>query len=65
MLCMFVLMRVEEQATVDPGAQQVEVAEQELVEGKLCPRSLLLPSHVLINHNDLHRLILMGPNRLP
>jgi hypothetical protein len=23
-----------------------------------------LPSHVLINHNDLHRLILMGPNRL-
>jgi hypothetical protein len=24
-----------------------------------------LPRHVLINHNDLHRLILMGPNRLP
>jgi hypothetical protein len=24
-----------------------------------------LPSHVLINHNDAHRLILMGPNRLP
>jgi hypothetical protein len=24
-----------------------------------------LPSHVLINHNELHRLILMGPNRLP
>jgi hypothetical protein len=24
-----------------------------------------LPSRVLINHNDLHRLILMGPNRLP
>jgi hypothetical protein len=24
-----------------------------------------LPSHVLINHNDLHRLILMGPYRLP
>jgi hypothetical protein len=24
-----------------------------------------LPSHVLINHNDLHMLILMGPNRLP
>jgi hypothetical protein len=23
------------------------------------------PTHVLINHNDLHRLILMGPNRLP
>jgi hypothetical protein len=24
-----------------------------------------LPTHVLINHNDLHRLILMGPNRSP
>jgi hypothetical protein len=24
-----------------------------------------LPNHVLINHKDLHRLILMGPNRLP
>ena len=36
-LCMFVLMRVDEQVTEDPGAQQVEVAEQELVEGKLCP----------------------------
>jgi hypothetical protein len=24
-----------------------------------------LPSHVLINHNDMHRLILMEPNRLP
>jgi hypothetical protein len=25
---------------------------------------LLLPSHVLVTHNDLHRLILMGSNRL-
>jgi hypothetical protein len=24
-----------------------------------------LPSHILINHNDLHRLILMRHNRLP
>jgi hypothetical protein len=31
------LIRVDEQATEDPGAQQVEVAEQELLEGKLCP----------------------------
>jgi hypothetical protein len=33
----FVLLRVEEQATEESGVQQVEVAEQELVEGKLCP----------------------------
>jgi hypothetical protein len=30
-------MRVDEQATEGPGVQLVETAEQELVEGKLCP----------------------------
>jgi hypothetical protein len=35
--CLFVLLRVDKQATEDPGVQQVETAEQELVEGKLCP----------------------------
>jgi hypothetical protein len=29
-LCLFVLWRVEELVTEDPGEQQVEVAEQEL-----------------------------------
>ena len=32
-----VLMRVDEQATVEAEVQQVEIAEQELIEGKLCP----------------------------
>jgi hypothetical protein len=32
-----VLMRVDEQATVESEVQLVEAAEQELVEGKLCP----------------------------
>jgi hypothetical protein len=32
-----VLMRVDEQAVVESEVQQVEVAEQELIEGKLCP----------------------------
>jgi hypothetical protein len=32
-----VVMRVDEQAKEDFGVQQVEVAEQELIEGKLCP----------------------------
>jgi hypothetical protein len=36
-LCLFVLWRVEEPVTEDPGDQQIEVAEQELIEGKLCP----------------------------
>jgi hypothetical protein len=30
-------MRVDEQATMDSKVQQVEVAEQELIEGKFCP----------------------------
>jgi hypothetical protein len=30
-------MRVDEQATVDLEVKQIEVAEQELIEGKLCP----------------------------
>jgi hypothetical protein len=36
-LCLFALLRVDEQATKDPGVQQVENTEHELVEGKLCP----------------------------
>ena len=36
-LCLFVLWRVEEPVAEDSGAQQIEVAEQELIEGKLCP----------------------------
>jgi hypothetical protein len=36
-LCLFVLLLVDEQATEDPSVQQVETAEKELVEGKLCP----------------------------
>jgi hypothetical protein len=35
--CLFLLLRVDEQATEDPGTQQVENTKQELVEGKLCP----------------------------
>jgi hypothetical protein len=63
--CLFVLWRVEESVAGDSGVQQIEVAKQELIEGKLCPWSLLLPSHVLINHNDLHRLIWWDPIGYP
>jgi hypothetical protein len=34
--CLFVLLRVDEQATEDPSTQQVEHSEQELIGGKLC-----------------------------
>jgi hypothetical protein len=36
-LYLFVLWQIEELVTEDPGDQQIEVAEQELIEGKLCP----------------------------
>jgi hypothetical protein len=35
--CVFLLLRLDEPATKDPGVQQVETAEQELIEGKFCP----------------------------
>jgi hypothetical protein len=35
--CLFVLLAIDEQATEDPGVQQVDNSEQEVVEGKLCP----------------------------
>jgi hypothetical protein len=39
--CLFVLLRVDRQVTEELEAQKVETTEQELVEGKLCPGSLL------------------------
>jgi hypothetical protein len=39
--CLFVLLWVDVQATKDPGTQQVDNSEQELVEGKLYPWPLL------------------------
>jgi hypothetical protein len=64
-VCLFVLWPVEEPVTEDPGEQQIEVAEQELIEGKLCPWPLLLPNNVLYNHLPCIGLILMGPDRSP
>jgi hypothetical protein len=34
-LCLFVLLRVDDQVTEDPGVQQVETAEQKLVKGTM------------------------------
>jgi hypothetical protein len=35
--CLFILWRLDEPVAEDSGVQQVEVAEKELIEGKLCP----------------------------
>jgi hypothetical protein len=60
--CLFVLLRL---------ARGYESPEEQVGTWNLKSQAscaldhLSLLSHVLINHNDLHRLILMGPNRLP
>jgi hypothetical protein len=60
--CLFVLLRL---------ARGYESSEKQVGTWNLKSQAscvlghFFLPSHVLINHNDLHRLILMGPNRLP
>jgi hypothetical protein len=36
-LCLFALLRVDKQVIEDPGTQQLETAEKELIEGMLCP----------------------------
>jgi hypothetical protein len=40
----------------DPGVKQVEVAEQELIEGNLCLDHFYLPNNVVYNHFIMHRL---------
>jgi hypothetical protein len=60
--CLFVLLRrarghesLEEQV----GTWNLES------QASCAPNHFYLPNNVPINHYDLHRLILMGPNRLP
>jgi hypothetical protein len=60
--CLFVLLRlaVRSRGSEDhPGSWNLKC------QASCALDHLLFPSHVLINYNDLHRLILMGPNRLP
>jgi hypothetical protein len=60
--CLFVLLRLA-RGYVSPEEQ---VGTWNLKSQASCALDhFFLPTHVLINHNDLHRLILMGPNRLP
>jgi hypothetical protein len=60
--CLFVLLRLArgfEDLKNHPGNWNLECQASYALD------HFFLPSHVPINHNDLHRLILMGPNRLP
>ena len=60
--CLFVLLRLArgyEDPKNHPGNWNLKC------QASCALDHFFLPTHVLINHNDLHRLILMGPNRLP
>jgi hypothetical protein len=60
--CLFVLLRLArgyESPEDHPGTWYLKSQASYALD------HFFLPTHVLINHNDLHRLILMGPNRLP
>jgi hypothetical protein len=60
--CLFVLLRLAcgyESPEGHPGTWNLKS------QASCALDHFFLPTHVLINHNDLHRLILMGPNRSP
>jgi hypothetical protein len=60
--CLFVLLRLER----GHMSSEKQVGTWILKSQASCALDhFFLPTHVLINHNDLHMLILMGPNRLP
>jgi hypothetical protein len=63
--CVFVLLRVDEQALRIQGFSRWRLLSRSSLKTSCALDHFFLPSHVLINHNDLHRLILMGPFRLP
>jgi predicted secreted protein len=61
-LCLFVLLRLavrSRESEDHPGTWNLKS------QASCALDHFFLPTHVLINHNDLHRIILKGPNRLP
>ena len=60
--CLFVLLRLAR----GHESTEKQVGTWNLKSQASCALDhFFLPNQVLINHNDLPRLILMGPNRLP
>jgi hypothetical protein len=64
-LCLFVLLRVDEQTTEDSSVSRRKLLRRSSLKASCALDHFYLPNNVPVNHYDLHRLILMGPNRLP
>jgi hypothetical protein len=60
--CLFVLLRLERGHVSSEKQVGIWILKSQ---ASCALDHFFSPTHVLINHNDLHRLILMGPNRLP
>ena len=60
--CLFVLLRLVR--GYESSGEQVDTWNLKSQASGVLDH-LFLPTHVLINHNDLHRLIFMVPFRLP
>jgi hypothetical protein len=63
--CLFVLLRVESKPLRTQGFNRWRQLSRSSLKTSCALDHLYLPNNVLVNHYDLHRLILMGPNRLP
>jgi hypothetical protein len=63
--CLFVSLRVDGQATKDQVLSRWKILSRSSLKATCALDHFYLPSNVRVNHCDLHRLILMGPNRSP
>jgi hypothetical protein len=63
--CWLVLLRIDEQVTEVLETQQVDTTGRSSMKASCALDHFYLPNIVHVNHYDLHRLILMGPNRSP
>jgi hypothetical protein len=63
--CLFVLLRIDEQAIEDPSNQQVEILSRSSLKASCALDHFYLPNNVLYNHFGMIRLNFDGPIRSP
>jgi hypothetical protein len=61
--CLFVLLRVDEQATEDQMLSRWKILSRSSLKASCALDHIYLPDNVLYNHFGMFRLNFMGPNR--